>query len=57
MTEPRPFRLYGPDGQLIMHGAMDTCMEHTPDTRARNRLFAELRKARADAAAASALPA
>jgi hypothetical protein len=51
---PRPFKLYGPDGQLIMHGSMSACMEHIPDSRARNQLLFELRKARADAAEAQA---
>ena len=52
--EPRPFKLYGPDGQLIMSGAMSSCMEHIPDSRARNQLLDEVRKMRADAAEAQA---
>jgi hypothetical protein len=52
--EPRPFKLYGPDGQLIMSGAMNTCMEHIPDSRARNQLLSEVRQMRADAAEAQA---
>jgi hypothetical protein len=37
MTDPaQTFKLYGPDGTIIAHGALSSVMEHLPDTHARN---------------------
>jgi hypothetical protein len=51
-TEPQTFKLYGPTGELIMHGALSQVMETLPDTKARSAALADMLKVAADSVAA-----